>query len=142
MSKRYYLSKIKQYTDAGTYHGHKMQEYPEVDALGGNIATDSQGVPLHPAILVMVAAQDHTAFKADAELIEIPAGRDGLNMKIEATHTPTKLAFRAKMKAIGFGDVYTEAVSLNTRGWRDLVDDLGKLNNPAFSVDAFDLAES
>lgn len=141
--KRYYLSKI--FLDAtGPFpaYKHAVQDHPNVDYVGGEIKTDPvTGIPTEKALLVLLAAKNHTPFKNDPKMLEVPAGRDGLNVKIGSTDTATKLSFRAKAKAMGFPDAEVESLTDNTLSWKQAVDAFGKKNNPSFDVDNFDLGE-
>lgn len=143
--KKYYLSKIKQYEEvpgSGVFHyGHAAQQHANVDYVGGEIKVDGAGVPTEVALLILVGAKDHAVLDADPDLLAVPAGQDSLNTQIGATDTPTKLRFRAKMKAMGHGQADVDSVSDNIKSWRQLVNDLGQRNNPAFDVNNFDLNE-
>lgn len=142
--KKYYLSKIKQFTDPGlgTYWGHALQAHPNIDYVGGEIKTDATGTPTETALLVLVGARDHATIKADPDILEVPAGQDSLNTQIGATDTPTKLQFRARLLAMGHGQADVDAVTDNIRSWRKFVNDMGQRNNHGFNVDNFDLNEA
>lgn len=142
--RKYYLSRIKQYTEPGlgSYWGHALQQYPNADYVGGEIKIDANGVPTEKALLVLVGSKDHVRFRNDPDLIEVPAGRDSLSVQVGATDTPTKLKFRRDAKALGFGAADVEAISDNVNSWKQVVNAFGRKNNPDFDADKFDLDES
>lgn len=143
--RKYYLSKIKQYFEPGigNYWGHALQQYENVDYAGGEIKVDPlTGIPTEKALLVLVGSKDHARFKNDADLVEIPAGRDSLNTQVGATDTPTKLKFRRDAKALGFADAEVESVADNIKSWKQVVNEFGRKNNAAFDADNFDLDEA
>lgn len=142
--KKYYLSKIKQVMDPNIGElvwKHRLQEYVGVEFLVGAIESDpNTGAPVHPAALVLVGGIDHAQFKNDPELIPMPdVAKD---TKVSAIHTQTKLKCKADIKGFGFSDESVEAVWNNADGLRDVLSYYGKLNNPAFDPDNFDLDES
>lgn len=143
--KRYYLSKIELYepTPGFSFYAHRLQRaYPKVDKrFTAEIAVDpTTGVPLHPAVLCIVGAVDHTELAADPKLVALPSVP--ANMKVSATHTPTKNAFRQACKDLGFDPAEMESVVGNADGWSEVIDHFGQKNDPAFSWQNFDLDES
>ncbi len=141
--RKYYLSKIKQYTDGPlTYYGHALQQYPNTDYVGGEIKLDANGIPTEKALLVLVGSKDHAKFRSDQDIVEVPAGRDSLSVQVGATDTPTKLKFRRGVKALGFDATHVDAVTDNVQSWKQVVNEFGRKNNPDFDADKFDLDES
>lgn len=142
----YYLSKILSEEDpgvGGTVYYHKLQKYNDVDYLGGEIKVDPQtGVPTEKALLVLVGSKHHAQFRGDPDLIPLPVGRDSLAVKLSAIETPTKLQFRNKLRQFGLDQSEIAAMTDDVRSWRDVCNDLGRKNNPAFDVDAFDFDEA
>lgn len=143
--KRYYLSKIEQEERAPGFftYAHRLQRaYPDVDKrFTGEIAVDPQtGVPLHAAVLCVVGAIDHTELAADPRLVAFP--QVPANMKVSATHTPTKNAFKEACIALGFSPGEIDQVVGNADGWSDVLDHFGQKNDPGFSWQNFDLDES
>ncbi|MCC7484561.1 MAG: hypothetical protein IT529_06185 [Burkholderiales bacterium] len=140
--KRYYLSKIKQVTEAGeTYWRHALQDYLNQDYQGGEIAVDPQsGVPLHPFLLVLVPAISHAQFAGNPELIALPSVP--LDMKVSSIHGPTKVAVKGRIRAMGHAQALVDQVWDNADGFRDVLNYYGRLNNPAFDANAFDVDES
>lgn len=141
--KRYYLSRIKQVEEPGMglVWKHRLQELPNVEYLGGEIAVDpTTGVPTQKALLCLVAGVKHKNLIADAELVPLPMVSH--DIKVSSIHTPTKLAAKAAIKGLGFTDAEIESVFTNADGFRDVVEHFGRLNNPAFNADDFDLYEN
>jgi len=137
--KRYYLSKIKMLTSPPGW-SHRIAELG-VDYEGGQIELDPQtGEPVHPALLALVGGIDHRQFQNDAEIVPFP--QMAPDTKVSATHTATKLAFKANAKAIGFDELFIEFTVANADGWRDVLNTFGRLNNATFDVNNFDLDES
>lgn len=144
--KRYYLSKIKQVTvpGFGLVWRHRAQEISEttsLDYVGGEIAVHPQtGVPTQKALLILVGGIDHQRLRDDPELVPMPDVK--IDNKVSSMHVPTKLKAKAAIKALGFADAEVENVWSNADGLRDVLDHYGRLNNPEFDCDKFDLDES
>jgi len=142
MSQRFYLSKIKQYTEPGlTYWAHAFQvDHPGIEYKGGEIANDPvTGDPLYPHILIRVAAIDHTPFQGSDDLIPFPDVSP--DVKVSSIHGPTKLAVKAKIMKHGVSKAEIDAVWDNADGMRDVLNYYGRLNNPDFDVNDFDLSD-
>lgn len=141
--KRFYLSKIKQVNDPsfGTVWKHRLQEYEGIEYIGGEIKVDlATGQPTEKALLVLVGGINHKRLQGDAELVALP--QVAHDMKVSAIHTGTKLKAKADIKGLGFGDVETENAWANADGHRDVLNHYGRLNNPDFDVNNFDIDES
>lgn len=143
MPQLFYLSKIETVDDPsiGTVVRHRLQiAHPGVEYLGGEIAGDPvTGAPLHPALLVLVAGDDHTPYQGDPKLVPIPEG--SLDAQIIGLGTEAKLAARAAIVALGFDQATVDAVWANSETLRDAIEWHGKLNNPAFDTRAFSLSQ-
>lgn len=142
--KRYYLSKIFLDTTPPFTNGlwrHRLQTYPNVDYEGGEIAVDPQtGIPTQKALLVLVGGIDHKQFQDDPDLVPMPDV--GADVKVSAIHTATKLDAKAAVVDLGFDQAAVDQVWGNADGLRDVLNHYGKLNNPYFDCNAFDIDES
>lgn len=143
MAQYFYLSKITQaeVPNLGLANLHRLRTgYPGVEYLGGEIAGHPiTGEPLHPALLVLVADEDHTRFQGDPDLVPIPVGT--LDAQIMSLGTPVKLAVRAAIVALGFSQQVVDEVWSNTATLRDALNWHGRLNNPVFDVNSFNLTQ-
>lgn len=139
--KRYYLSKIYQSNDPPLNPWvHKLQTYADREYLGGEIKVDPvTGVPTEKALLVLVAGKHHAALVADPDLIAMPNVPH--DMKVASIHTPTKLAAKASIRALGFAKEDVDAVWDNADGMREVLNHYGRKNNPQFDVNDFDLTD-
>lgn len=137
--KRYYLSKISLVNESGfQFYRHAAQAYPDIVMEGGDIATDPvTGVPTQPAILVIVSDKDHTKFKNDPGMVPLPIMPAGA--KVAATHVKAKTDFRNAAVGLGLTAADIDSVMANADGWADVLDHLGKKNNPVFSYLNFDV---
>lgn len=139
--KRKYLSKIEsfEFEPGITGYRHRLQ-YAHLDkdvTPVSTIAVDPQtGIPTAAAVLCVVGAVDHRQLEEDAALVALP------DMKVSATHTPTKNLFKAKCKALGFAAQEIDDVVANADGWADVINHFGKKNDPNFDYRNFDLDES
>lgn len=143
--KRYYLSKIFLDTSIPTFPNgvwrHQLQTYPGIDYEGGEIKTDPEtGIPTEKALLVLVGGINHKQLQDDPDLVALPDV--ALDVKVSAIKTSTKLDARSNIAALGFADEEVEAAFGNADGLRDVVNHYGKLNNPDFDANDFDLDES
>ena len=143
--KRYYLSKIFQdvngdYGLAGAWM-HRFQAISaDVDYRGGEIAVDPQsGVPTQQALLILVGAVDHKPFQDDPDLVPLPDVAP--DVKVSSIHAPRKLLAKAAIVALGFGAADTDALWGGADGLRDGLNHCGRLNNPEFDTNAFDLTD-
>lgn len=143
MPQLFYLSKIETVEDPtiGTVVRHRLQiAHPGVEYLGGEIAGDpGTGQPLHPALLVLVAGDDHTPYQHDPKLVPIPVA--SLDSQIIGIGTEAKLATREAVVALGFSQADVDSVWANSETLRDAINWHGRLNNPTFDVNAFSLSQ-
>ena len=143
--KRYYLSKIKTLQDPimGTINRHRLQEISDtipLDYVGGEIATDAQGVPVQKALLVLVGGVNHARLNGDEELVALP--QVAADIKVSSVHTPTKVAAKAAIRKLGFTTQEVDAAWDNADGFRDVLNYYGRLNNRQFDCNNFDVDES
>jgi hypothetical protein len=139
--KKYYLSKIYQEIDPPLNPWkHRLQDYPGVEYKGGSIKVDpATGAATEKAMLVLVGAVDHKPFQGDPDLIPMPDfPADG---KVAGMHTPTKLSTKGRIVALGHRPEDVDSVWNNADGYRDVLNHYGRLNNPAFDVNDFDLTD-
>ncbi len=141
--KRYYLSKIKRVFDPafGDFvTRHRIQEYPGVQYEGGEIAVDPQtGLATQPALLVLIAAKDQAQFVADPELAEMPMVP--IDVKINAVSAAARSKAQAAAQSLGWNSQQVGAVWNGADDFRDVVNHYGRLNNPAFDADKFDVTD-
>lgn len=143
MSRALYLAKISvvQHPSLGALAGHEFQHaFPNKDFTIGVVATGPDGEPTQLAALVMVASVDHTPYRGNPNIIPLPF--DNKNSTVGATATELRMGARNAVVEMGFDAAQTYALWANTTPVRDLLDFYGKLNDPAFSIDNFDLYEA
>lgn len=136
--KRYYLAEIEQFEFEPGMTGYRCRASAYTDLLfeGGEILTDpATGIPVHKFALVLVKSRDHARIIADPKMIPLPDV--ALDVKVSSIHTPTKNAMIAKLKALG---VDTSWIA-TTDGYREVIRGIGKINNPAFDENNFDVNE-
>jgi hypothetical protein len=138
--KRYVLSKI--YQNEEGFWTHTVAEMPitpgSADYVGGQIAVDPvTGVPTQKALLVCVGGTRLKDLLAHPDIVAIPDLK--LDDKVSSTHTPTKLTFKAQSKALLQDNQFVDDTVDNADGWRDVINVLGRLNNPNFDANEFDL---
>lgn len=139
--KRFYLSKIFRDDDPPLNPWmHKLQKYPDREYIGGEIRIDPQtGAPVAKAVLVLVAGRHHAVLASDPDIIPIPDVP--FDVKVASMHTPTKLATKAALRRIGFSATEVDQVWDNADGMRDVLNYYGRMNNPKFDVNDFDLTD-
>lgn len=141
--KRYYLSKIKavQIPGMGTVYRHRAQEIPDIEYVGGEIAVDDvTGIPSQKALLILLASKNHGPFVNDPEMAEMPLVN--LDIKASAISAVAKNKAKNGAKSIGFSAQETDDVWNGADDFRAVVNAYGRLNNPAFNADDFDINES
>jgi hypothetical protein len=140
--KRYYLSKIKQINQPGIgmVWVHRFQEATtNTNYVGGEIAVDLvTGIPTQKALLILVEHPNHSAFIKDAELADFP--EVALDTKANAVGVGARNASKEKMRAIGLSAAEVDDLWLQADSVRDIVDRMGRLNNPAFDSRDFDVS--
>lgn len=139
--KRYYLSEI--FLDPGPPQAwrHRFQAATsDIEYKGGEIAVDPvTGIPTQKALLILVGAINHGPFAAIPGLVALPDVAS--DTKVSSIHTSTKLQTIAKIKALGLGAAATDAAWGNADGLRDVLNHYGRLNNPSFDCNNFDLTD-
>lgn len=134
--KRFYLSKIKRVLSPilGDFcYVHRLQEIgweqrTNFTCAGGEIDVDPRtGEPKQKAIMVAVDAQDHRVFANDPELVPVPAAA----LQAATSHRDAD-AFRARLSDVGLEKSEADALFEGASSMRDVVERLGKLNNPRF----------
>jgi len=142
--KRYYLSKIKKVFDAGLGADvwvHRFQELSDgqnIRYAGGEIAVDPvTGEPTQKALLILVDVKNHAQFANDAEMAVLP--EVALDVKAGAMAKQALDQFRAKAQSIGADVLKVGEAITKADAYRDAIDTLGKLNNPAFDSRDFDV---
>lgn len=143
--RRYYLSKIVGDGSIEDPYRHRLQELidtaSEADFIGGEIAVDgTTGQPLHPAILCMVSATNHSAFVADSGLIPLP--HVPLDSAAGGIAPGVRSGVKARLVAeLGYGQAAVDAVWEGGTSFAAVLDHYGQLNNSSFSAVAFDLTD-
>jgi hypothetical protein len=141
--KRFYLAKIRQVTHPvfGPVTQHEFQIAHEgVEFSSGPIATDAQGMPTAVASLLMVLGTDHSPYQNNPNIVPLPFV--AMDSAVGSIATDIKLATKAKIKALGFDSEQTEQLWENPNSMRAVLEFYGKLNDPTFNADAFDLVET
>ncbi|HBA72214.1 MAG TPA: hypothetical protein DCZ63_08520 [Geobacter sp.] len=136
--KRYYLAEIEEYEWEPGAIGYRCRAsaYPGLLFDGGEILTDPvTGKPTNRFALVLVKAKDHALLINDPKMNPLPMV--DLDVKMSSVHTPTKNALIATLKRLGLA---TEFIS-NTDGYREVIRALGRVNNPDFDENKFDVNE-
>lgn len=140
--KRYYLSRIFQdvtgeYGMPGAWM-HQLQTYPDVKYAAGEIAVDpGTGIPTQKALLVLVDQPNHVPFVNDPRMADFP--EVSLDTKASSVDTAAKNRCKGKMRALGLRAAEVDDIWQQADGVRDIVNRLGRLNNPAFNSLDFDV---
>lgn len=143
MSRRLYLAKIRvvPHPDFGSLIAHEFQiAHPTKEFSQGRVASDANGQPTQIAALVMVAGIDHSPYMGNPNIVPLPF--DSLTGSIGTIATELRLAAKAAIIGLGFDATETNALWINSTPVRDVVTHYGRLNDPDFNVDSFDLYES
>jgi hypothetical protein len=140
--KRYYLSKIFQDVD-GTYgipgaYMHRIQTYVNMQYAGGEIAVDqTTGIPTQKVLLCLVETPNHVPLVADRELADFP--EVALDTKVTAVAANALASCKGKMRALGLTTTEVNDIWQQADAVRNVIDRMGRLNNPAFNSLDFDL---
>ena len=139
--KRYYVSKIKRvFVPALNDYAyvHRFQESTSnINYVGGEIAVDpTTGIPTQKALLILVDTVDHTTLDADAEMVSMPDST--LDTKLSAIPNNIKNRAQNKLQQIGFTSTEVTTLWNSSTTVRDLLNALGRLNNPNFDALNFD----
>ena len=132
--KRYYVCDvIEEQTEEGRRY------YPAVEDHGVNYVADikvnpTTGLLESPWCLVMVSGNNHERIIADPRCVPMPDFP--LDGKVNAMHNATKSQMETRLAARG--------ILLNLAaadGYRDVIRGLGRLLNPRFDENNFDISE-
>ena len=130
--KRYYICDV---IGDGTWENPYRPAIAD-DAIGyvGDIKSDPQtGAPLLPWCLVLVAAPDHTKLSKP--------GRDALpDFPLDGKTNAINASAKAQMNSVFARRNITLDVNAKD-GYRDVINGLGKIINPNFDSNNFDIAE-
>lgn len=140
--KRYYLSEI--FLDPGPPEAwrHRFQaETVDIEYKGGEIAVDPEtGIPTQKQLLIIVGSIDHTPFQEIAGLVPLPDVSAGV--KLAAIGSGEKLPAQARIKdELGHTDAEIAEVWSGADTLRDVLNHYGRLNNPDFDSNNFDLTD-
>ena len=136
--KRYYLAEIESFEIVPGMTGYRCRAsaYPDMTFEGGEIITDPiTGIPTNKFALVLVKSRDHARIINDPLMHPLPDV--ALDVKVSSIHTPTKTAMIAMLKSLG---VDTSWIG-TTDGYREVIRGIGKINNPQFDENRFDVNE-
>lgn len=136
--KRYYLAEIELVADdvMGDYYRCRASAYPDLMFEGGEILTDPEtGVPTNTFALVLVKSRDHVRLINDPKMHPLPDV--ALDIKVSSIHTPTKNNMISNLQALGINTNFIN----NTDGYREVIRMLGRINNPNFDENNFDINE-
>lgn len=132
MTKRYYLCDI-----IGT--GDEFDPYrPAVADAGVNwawVAPDSvNGHPTGTWGMAIVATDKHAALRSNPQIDALP--EFPLDGKMNAINTAASSALSAALSKRGIDVSWG-----GTAGYREVLQSIGRTNNPAFNIDDFDVSE-
>lgn len=140
MAKRYYIARVVQ--DPTGAYGSAVANVVDPGtgmlafATTSKIATDpNTGLPLHDWCLTIAAGPNHGVVAGNPDIDALPAYP--LDARVSAMHTPTRNAMAARMQARGIDPAFIGLAD----GFRDVLDHLGRIHDPAFTVDDFDAQE-
>jgi len=137
MARRFYLSRIL--FDAADLGGigawrHKLQTYSGVAYRGGEIFSDpATGLPARKSLLVAADDEREAEWAADLDLVRFPAV--SLDTRLTRLPQDEQQMLRAGIAAHGFSDREMRRLFDEARTLRDLLNNLGRLNNPEFDAD-------
>lgn len=136
--KRYYLAEIEQFEfESGSMaYRCRASAYPDLIFEGGEIYTDPvTGIPTNKFALVLVKSRDHAKLVNDPKMAAMPDV--SLDMKVSSIHTPTKNKMINDLKRLGIDTSFIQT----TDGYREVIRGIGKINNPDFDENKFDVNE-
>lgn len=134
MSKRYYISPI--IGDGSEFNPFRPKVADYGVSWAGSIPSDpNTGQPLSTWALVVVNAKNHAALLADDAINALPDFP--LDGKVSSVHTATKNNMIAKMKKRGINTAFIDS----TDGYREVIRGVGKILDPQFDENNFDVAE-
>ncbi|KAF0218802.1 MAG: hypothetical protein FD174_2585 [Geobacteraceae bacterium] len=136
--KRYYMAEIEQFEvePGATGYRCRASAYPWLMFEGGEIETDPlTGIPKHRFSLVIVKAVDHAKLIDDVKMHPLPMV--DLDMKVSDIHTATKNDMIQQLELLGVNTAFIA----NSDGYRDVIRGIGRVNNPVFDENKFDINE-
>lgn len=136
--KRYYLAEIEQFEFEPGMMAYRCRAsaYPDLIFEGGEILTDpNTGIPVNKFALVLVKTRDHARIINDPLMHPLP--QVDLDVKVSSIHTATKNTMVAKLQNLGVDTAYIQT----TDGYREVIRGLGRINNPDFDENKFDVNE-
>lgn len=141
--KRYYICPIIEHEVEPGLIGYRLaiQEYPDTPFEGGEIPVDlnpespNYGKPLHKFGFVLVKSRYHGKFINNPNMIPLP--QVDLDIKMSAIHTATKNKLIAGMQSLGIDTSFIG----NADGYRDVIRGIGRIINPSFDENNFDVEE-
>lgn len=99
------------------------------------IPVGPDGRPARPWCLALAAAASHGPLLADRRLDALPDFP--LDGKVSSMHGPTRTAMALALQRRGIDTAFLQG----TDGYREVVRTLGRLLDPAFDENAFDVSE-
>lgn len=136
--KRWIISKIEVVPDQdlGGYYRMAIQRYNDLNFKFGEIPVDPDtGIPILGWGFALVASADMARFAKDNDIDVLPDFP--LDAKVGAMHSVTKTKMRNSLTKHGI----PTSIADNADGFRDVVRGIGKIVNPNFVEDAFDVNE-
>lgn len=133
MAKRYYISPI--IGDGSIDNPYRPKVADHGVAWSGAIPTGPDGKPVKPWALVIVAAKNHAPLVADRDLDALPDFP--LDGKVSAIQTATKNAMKNKLAARGIATAFIDG----TDGYREVIRGVGRMLEPTFDENNFDVAD-
>jgi len=136
--KRYYLAEIElvETVPGMPEYRSRASAYPDLIFEGGEILTDPlTGKPVHKFTLVLVKSRDHARIINDPKMHALPDV--ALDVKVSSIHTATKNNMVDTLKKLGVDTGFIQT----TDGYREVILGIGRLNNPNFDENRFDVNE-
>lgn len=135
--KRYYLAEIEEFEfePGAMAYRCRASAYPGLIFEGGEILTGADGKPLYKFSLVLVKSRDHARIINDPLMHPLPDMP--LDAKVSSIHTPTKNAMLSKLAALGVDTSWIGTAD----GYREVIRGIGRINNPNFDENSFDVNE-
>ena len=141
--KRYYVCPVVEHEVEPGLIGYRLaiQDYPDTPFEGGEIPLDmdpsspTYGKPLHKFGLVLVNSRYHGKFINNPKMYPLPMV--DLDIKVSSIHTATKNKMIADLQSLG---VDTSFIG-NADGYRDVIRGIGRIINPNFNENDFDVEE-
>lgn len=136
--KRYYLAAIEQFDmgEGELAHRCRASAYPDLTFEGGEIVSDPvTGLPINQFALVLIKAKDHARILNDPLMHPLP--QVDLDVKVSSIHTATKNKMITTLKSLGVDTAFIQT----TDGYREVIRGIGRINNPDFDENKFDVNE-